>query len=87
MKPKVFLTRELPAEPMRVLRERTIAATGLDVYEHEPAVPRGLMGLPNVVLAPHLGSSTIGTRTRMGMMAVGNLLAVCQGRTPPNLVQ
>ncbi|MFW6145698.1 MAG: 2-hydroxyacid dehydrogenase [Planctomycetota bacterium] len=70
----------------RALADGTIAAAGLDVYEHEPRVEPTLLTLPNVVLAPHLGSAAIGTRTRMGVMAVENVLAACQGRTPPNVV-
>ncbi len=70
----------------RALADGTIAAAGLDVYEHEPRVEPSLRALPNVVLAPHLGSAAIGTRTRMGLMAVENLLAACDGRRPPNVV-
>ena len=63
-----------------------IAAAGLDVYESEPALEPELYDLENVVLAPHLGSATIGTRTKMGNMAVENCLAACRGQRPPNLV-
>lgn len=68
------------------LRDRRIAGAGLDVYENEPALSPGLADLENVVLAPHLGSATIGTRTKMGMIAVDNLLAACAGARPPNCV-
>jgi glyoxylate reductase len=71
---------------VRVLRQRRIAAAGLDVYENEPQLEPALYDLENVVLAPHLGSATIGTRTRMGMMAVDNLLAACAGKRPPHCV-
>jgi glyoxylate reductase len=71
---------------VRALRNRRIAGAGLDVYENEPRLNPGLLVLENVVLAPHLGSATIGTRTRMGMMAVDNLLAACAGNRPPNCV-
>jgi len=71
---------------VRALQSRRIAGAGLDVYENEPRLESGLYGLENVVLAPHLGSATIGTRTRMGMMAVDNLLAACAGKCPPNCV-
>ena len=47
----------------------------------------GLRELDNVVLTPHLGSATIGTRTKMGMIAVDNLLAVCVGRQPAGVRQ
>jgi glyoxylate reductase len=53
-----------------------IAGAGLDVYEHEPEVPQALRVLPNVVLAPHLGSATEETRTAMGMLCVAALRAV-----------
>ena len=68
------------------LGEHLIAGAALDVYEREPAVHPALLPLENVVLAPHLGSATVGTRTKMGMIAVDNLLAVCMGQCPPNCV-
>jgi glyoxylate reductase len=68
------------------LRERQIAAAGLDVYEEEPRLKPGLAELPNVVLAPHIGSATIETRSRMALLAAENLIAMLEGRRPPNLV-
>ncbi len=68
------------------LREGKIAGAGLDVYENEPEVDAGLLGLENVVLTPHLGSATTGTRTRMGMMVVDNIEAFIKGLPYPNLV-
>jgi glyoxylate reductase len=59
---------------------------GLDVFAHEPAVPRRLLPLPNVVLTPHIGSATAETREAMTRVLVDNLLAVAGGETPPNLV-
>ncbi len=59
---------------------------GLDVFAHEPEVPRELLGLPNVVLAPHIGSATAETREAMTRVLVDNLLAAACGETPPNLV-
>jgi len=64
-----------------------IAAAGLDVYEREPAVYPGLMGLPNVVLLPHLGSATWSTRRRMAELAADNLIAVLENRPPPSPVE
>ena len=71
---------------VRALQSRQIAGAGLDVYGNEPRLETGLYDLENVVLAPHLGSATIGTRTKMGMMALDNLLAACAGKRPPNCV-
>jgi glyoxylate reductase len=59
-----------------------IFAAGLDVYEEEPAVHPALIGLENVVLAPHLGSATVETRRAMGMLAAENLVAVLRGERP-----
>jgi glyoxylate reductase len=55
---------------------------GLDVFAHEPDVPAELLGLPNVVLTPHLGSATRQTRERMTRLVVDNLLAVERGHPP-----
>ena len=69
------------------LRDGSIAGAGLDVYEHEPEVTEALLGLENVVLAPHLGSATRETRVAMGMLCVSALRAVLlEGRTPANVV-
>ncbi len=68
------------------LRDGPLAAAGLDVYEHEPAVHPALLALDNVVLLPHLGSATVETRTAMGMRALANLDAVLAGHAPPDRV-
>lgn len=65
------------------LKQRTIAAAGLDVFEHEPAVTPGLLELENVVILPHLGSATTDTRVAMGERALTNLAAYFSG-TPPH---
>ena len=62
------------------LKERLIAAAALDVYEREPAVHEALLGMDNVILAPHLGSATRETRTAMAALAVQNVLAVLSGQ-------
>jgi glyoxylate reductase len=59
---------------------------GLDVYAHEPDVPAELLGLPNVVLTPHLGSATRQAREAMTRLVVDNLLAVERGHAPPTPV-
>jgi glyoxylate reductase len=64
------------------LAEGRIAAAGLDVYEHEPRVEPGLLGLDNVVLSPHLGSATVETRTAMATLAARNAISVLRGQGP-----
>ena len=64
------------------LQQRLIAGAALDVYEHEPAIHAGLLGLENVLLVPHLASATTETRTAMADLAVSNVIAVLGGRPP-----
>lgn len=71
---------------VEVLRERRIFGAGLDVYEREQELHSGLADLPNTVLLPHLGSATTATRERMARIAVDNLTAVLQGRSPAHPV-
>ena len=71
------LVRELVAGRLRA---------GLDVFVHEPRVPEELLGLPNVVLVPHLGTALPSAREAMTRVLVDNLLAAERGETPPNLV-
>jgi glyoxylate reductase len=71
---------------VNALRTAKIAGAGLDVYENEPQLNEGLFNLDNVILAPHLGSATVTTRTQMGIMAANNLLSVFNGMVPPNIV-
>jgi glyoxylate reductase len=68
------------------LRERRIFAAGLDVFEHEPHVHQDLLRLDNVVLAPHIASGSVRTRSEMSALAVRNLLAGLRGERPPNLL-
>jgi glyoxylate reductase len=68
------------------LRNGQLGAAGLDVFEREPEVHPALLELDNVTIVPHLGTSTLETRVAMGMMAADNLLAVLEGRRPPNLL-
>jgi lactate dehydrogenase-like 2-hydroxyacid dehydrogenase len=68
------------------LKRGTIAAAGLDVFEGEPQVHPDLVALPNVVLAPHVGSATLATRHAMVQRAAQNLLAVLAGAEAPDRV-
>ncbi len=68
------------------LRSGHVAAAGLDVYDGEPHVRPEYCALPNTFLLPHLGSATVETRTRMGMVALENLDAVFADKAPPNPV-
>jgi len=71
---------------VRALREGWIAGAGLDVFEREPALASGLAELPQVVLAPHVGSATIATRNRMAELAAESIAAALAGRPIPNRV-
>jgi lactate dehydrogenase-like 2-hydroxyacid dehydrogenase len=68
------------------LRERRIAAAGLDVFEGEPKLDPGFLELDNAVLLPHLGSATTETRVAMGMKVIENVEAFFKGIAPPNRV-
>jgi len=69
------------------LRERWIWGAALDVFEQEPVEPdHPLLVLDNVIVAPHIASASTETRTQMALMAAENLLAVLEGRRPPNPV-
>ncbi len=71
------------------LREKRIAAAGLDVFEGEPQVNPALLTVPNVVLTPHIASATLPTRMAMAMLAADNLIAYLttgQAKTPLNRV-
>lgn len=57
------------------LRERRIAAAGLDVFEGEPQVHPDLLSVPNVVLTPHIASATLATRRAMAQLAADNVIA------------
>ena len=72
---------------IKALTKGWIAGAGLDVFNQEPLPPdHPLTRLDNVVLAPHIGSATWETRTRMAEKAVENLIAFAEGRVPPDLV-
>jgi glyoxylate reductase len=71
---------------VEALKARKIAGAGLDVYEREPAVHPGLVSSPNVVLAPHIASATVRTRSEMSAMAARNMATAVRGGRPPNLL-
>jgi len=68
------------------LKERRLAAAGLDVFEGEPRFNPGFLEVDNAALVPHIGSATRATRTAMAMLASKNLSAVLSGKRPPNLL-
>jgi len=71
----------------KALTEGWIAGAALDVFEHEPtSIDNPLLELDNVVVAPHISSSSHETRSRMAEMVAENLIAFFEGKIPPNLV-
>jgi len=93
MKPTAVLVNTARAEIvdhdalLGALASGRIAAAGLDVFDTEPLpLDDPLLGLPNVILLPHLGSATVGTRARMANIAVDNVLAGLRGERLPNCV-
>lgn len=70
----------------QALHDGAIGAAGLDVYEHEPAVPLELLEAPRCVLLPHIGSATTRARDAMAALVADNVLAVVDGAEPPNRV-
>jgi glyoxylate reductase len=68
----------------RALEEKKIGGAALDVYENEPKVHPALLSRRDVILAPHIGSATIETRTKMAVMAATNAAEFFAGRRPPN---
>jgi len=91
MKPTAFLinTSRGPvvdeAALVAALENNKIAGAALDVYENEPFIHPGLKR-PNVVLAPHLASASLETRTKMAVMAANNVVALFHGQRPPNML-
>jgi glyoxylate reductase len=92
MKPSVFIlnTSRGPvieeAALVEALQAKKIAGAGLDVYENEPGVAPALLTMPNVVLTPHLGSAVYELREGMAHVVVDNVIAVIEGRRPPNCI-
>ena len=92
MKPTAFLINTARGKIVdekalvKALAKGTIAGAGLDVFENEPRVPRQLVKMANVVLTPHLGSAITEVREKMANIVVDNILALLDGRRPPNIV-
>ncbi|MFP4036185.1 MAG: 2-hydroxyacid dehydrogenase [Desulfobacteraceae bacterium] len=90
MKPSAFIINTARGEVIDeaalvgALKDKRIAGAALDVFENEPEIHPGLIEMPNVILLPHVGSGTIETRTRMGLVDHENLKAFFQGKVPPN---
>ena len=91
MKPTAFLinTARGPvvdeAALVHALEAKKIAGAALDVYENEPFIHPGLKR-PNVVLAPHIASASLETRSKMASMAAENIVALFKGQRPPNML-
>ena len=92
MKPTAFLVNVArgpvvdEAALVEALRTKRIAGAGLDVFEEEPKLHPGLLGLENLALTPHIGSASRATRLRMATRAAENCVAALEGHRPPNLV-
>jgi glyoxylate reductase len=92
MKPTAFLINTArgavvdEAALTKALTEKRIAGAGLDVFENEPDVNRALTRLPNVALTPHLGSAVFEVREAMANAVADNIVALLEGRQPPNIV-
>ncbi len=92
MKPTAYLINAArgpvvdEAALVEALEKKRIAGAALDVFENEPQVYPKLVAMPNVVLEPHMASASVETRTRMAVMAAENVVAVLEGKRPPNLV-
>jgi len=90
MKPTAYLinTARGPvvdeAALIEALGQKKIAGAALDVYEHEPKVHPALVARRDVILAPHIASASVETRTKMAVMAANNASALFEGRRPPN---
>ncbi|MGH9859910.1 MAG: 2-hydroxyacid dehydrogenase [Candidatus Acidiferrales bacterium] len=90
MKPTAYLinTSRGPvvdeAALVTALEAKTLAGAALDVYEREPEIHPGLRQRDDVVLAPHIASASVETRTKMAVMAATNVTALFDGQRPPN---
>ena len=72
---------------VEALKNKIIRGAGLDVFEFEPKISKGLLKLDNVVLTPHTASATEETRSKMAEVAARNIIEALEGRIPPNLIK
>jgi len=92
LKPEAFIVNTARGEVIdeaalaTAIRSGKIAGAGLDVFEREPVVNRDLLGLPNVILLPHMGSATLEGRTEMGEKVIINIKIFTDGHKPPDRV-
>ena len=92
MKPESYIINTSRGEVIdeaalaRALEEGRIAGAGLDVFEREPAVNQKLIGMPNTVLLPHMGSATVEGRVEMGEKVIINIKTFADGHLPPDRV-
>jgi glyoxylate reductase len=92
LKPESFIVNTARGEVIdeaalaRALEAGKIMGAGLDVFEHEPLVNEKLKALPNVVLLPHMGSSTLEGRVEMGEKVIINIKTFDDGHKPPDRV-
>src|SRR5579864_6230202 len=92
MKPTAFLINTArgsvvdDAALAAALADKRIAGAGLDVFENEPNVLPALTRLSNVTMTPHLGSAVVEVREAMANAVADNILALLEGRRPPNIV-
>jgi glyoxylate reductase len=92
MKPDAFIINTARGEVIdeaalaRALRAGQLAGAGLDVFEREPKVNPELVGLPNVILLPHMGSATLEGRVEMGEKVIINIKTFADGHKPPDRV-
>lgn len=71
---------------VEALKNKTIAGAGLDVFEFEPNLSKGLVKLDNVVLTPHIASASDTARNEMAILAAQNIIDFFEGRVPANKV-
>lgn len=92
MKPDAFIVNTARGEVIdeaalaRAIKGGKLAGAGLDVFEREPAVNPDLVGLPNVILLPHMGSATVEGRNEMGEKVIINIKTFADGHRPPDRV-